>query len=164
MLNLFETEDGRKAACYSFTNDSFEPYMRNLFPMENISPKMRAWRFWASFLGLGIVCEYIRDKNTINTFLPNMYVNLKDAKRNSAIPAGTYTISEFMKYTTPYCSEAFPENGIKKLNLGLANGLRELQDRKDAIVTCENDAKETWIINSNPTHQITDAVTHITIK
>lgn len=162
MLNLYESKEGRSYTGISFTSSKFENYMRDrVLSMNNISQNMRGWRFWASFLGLGVITKPNKDAFV---FMPNMYVNLKDAITNSNIPSGTYTIREFLSYVEPYCSVAFPENGNMQLNLAMSNGLRCLNDLKDAIVTSENDAKETWLVNEIKTHKIQSSVSHIQIK
>ena len=161
MLNLYETKEGKSYTGVSFTSAKFESYLRDkILSMNNISQNMRGWRFWASFLGLGVITK---QKDSF-IFMPNMYINLKDAITNSNIPSGTYTIREFIKYIEPFCSEALPEPGSMQFNLGMSNGLRCLNDFNDAIVTSENDAQETWLISEIKTHKLQSSVSHIQIK
>jgi len=162
MLNLYETKEGRGYTNTSFTSTKFEGYMRErVLSMNNISQNMRGWRFWASFLGLGVITKINKDTFV---FMPNMYINLKDAISNSHIPSGIYTIREFLEYIEPFCSEALPDPGSMTFNMGMSNGLRCLNDFNDAIVTSENDAKETWMINEIKTHKLQSSVSHIQIK
>lgn len=161
MMNLYETKEGKSLTATSFTGPKFEAYMRErVLSMNNISQNMRGWRFWASFLGLGVIT--VHNKNFV--FMPNMYINLKDAICNSKIPSGTYTIREFLNYIEPYCKFAFPETGNLEFNLGMSNGFRCLNDLGFAIVTSENDAEETWMINEIKTHKLHSTVSHIQIK
>ncbi len=162
MLNLYETKEGRSYTGVSFTSGKFESYLRDrVLSMNNISQNMRGWRFWASFLGLGVITKPNKDAFV---FMPNMYVNLKDAIFNSNIPSGTYTIREFLNYIEPFCDVAFPASGNMQFNLAMSNGLRCLNDLNDAKVTSENDAKETWLVNEIKTHKIQSSVSHIQIK
>ena len=161
MLNLYETKEGRSYTGVSFTSTKFESYIREqVLSMNNINQNMRGWRFWASFLGLGMITK--QKENFI--FMPNMFINLQDAIVNSQIPSGIHTIREFINYIEPYCSEALPEPGSMKFNLGMSNGLRCLDDFNIAKVTSENDAQETWIISEIKTHKLQSTVSHIVIK
>lgn len=162
MLNLYETREGRSFTSVSFTSGKFESYLRErVYSMNNISQNMRGWRFWASFLGLGVITK---PKKDIFIFMPNMFINLQDAITNSKIPSGTYTIREFINYIEPFCGEALPEPGSMQFNLGMSNGLRCLDDFNIAKVTSENDAQETWIISEIKTHKLQSTVSHIQIK
>ena len=92
MINLYETQKGREISRESFSSGIFANYIENIYSFTNIEMGMRAWRFWASFLGLGII-SYANQKFC---FMPNMAINLQDAIINSEIPDGEYTISDFL--------------------------------------------------------------------
>lgn len=159
MVNLYETKIGRKMSRESFTSEEFATYIRNIYSFSNTAMGMRAWRFWASFLGLGIIANV----NKKFLYIPNMAVNLKDAIANASIPAGEYTIAEFLRYIQPFCNEALPDDGNHYFNLAMSNGLRELHDNGVVKISYKNDTKESWRIHDVPLHSLRNEISHITI-
>lgn len=160
MVNLYETKEGRALSGESFTSEKFANYINGIYSFDKTADGMRAWRFWASFLGLGIV---VNMSNKF-IFLPNMAVNLKDAISNSAVPSGEYTISQFLNYIRPFCNEAMPEEGSRNFNLAMSNGLRELHDQGIVKITYKSDTKESWHLQDVPLHPLKSEISHITIK
>lgn len=119
---------------------------------------MRAWRFWASFLGFG----YLQDMFLI----PNANIFLADIIENSKFNKGEkYSFGEFMKKISPCINIALQsEKDSKKINYGISNGLRTLHDQ--GIITMEHilDQEDIWTLYPIKAHVIVDTVTNITIN
>ena len=100
---------------------------------------MRAWRFWASFLGFG----YLQDMFII----PNANVFLKDIILESNIEKNKmYSISEFVDILSPKANIIFSDLSNKKFNYGVSNGLRALQDSGFLKMEHILDQKDTQMI------------------
>ena len=86
------------------------------------SMAMRAWRFWAVYLGFG----YLLDMFVI----PNADGFLLDIIRRANFEENyKYPIAEFIKKIRPYSDIIIdPTKGEKVFNFGVSNGLRTLQD------------------------------------
>ena len=125
----------------------------------NIDAKsMRAWRFWASFLGFG----YLQDMFLI----PNADVFVADIIENAKLVKGVkYSFGEFVKMITPYVNVIWDaDEGRKQINYGLSCGLRTLHDQ--GIITMEHilDQEDIWSIYPLKAHAIATTVTNITIN
>lgn len=117
---------------------------------------MRAWRFWASYLGFG----YLQDMFLI----PNANVFLWDVIWNSGLKKGTmYSISDFIKLITPMASIVISNPLDKKFNYGVSSGLRALHDSKKIKIDHILDQKDTWTLDTLKTYSSDETVTHITI-
>ena len=117
---------------------------------------MRAWRFWASFLGLG----YMQDM----LLLPNAAVYLQDAIKNADLNPGQYSFGNFITAIQPYCGMVFDEEvSSHALNYGASNGLRTLHDL--GVIKMEHvlDQQDIWSLYPIPAHQIPDTVTNVTL-
>lgn len=163
MLNLYDDPKAKQYLKYSFTSDGvheFQEYLSSKTNIGNCAQNMRAWRFWASFLGLGVIHNY----SNKFIFLPNMYVNLIDAIDNAKIINGKYTASEFIHIISPYCGEALPDKGNNNLNLALSNAFREANKNEKLIILNELDAKEKWHLHKATSENLGTEFSHIEIK
>lgn len=161
MLKLYDSPDTVPFLRENFTiAPKFIEYISNHINMVNVPDNMRGWRFWASFLGLGLVHN---DKGF--SFLPNMYMNLLDSIENTKLADGIYTIADFIERLSPYISEALPDNpNDHHLCLGLSNGLRSLHDNGHITLSHELDAKDVWYLTEMPNHSIPSTITHIRVN
>lgn len=118
---------------------------------------MRAWRFWASFLGFGYAQGMF--------VLPNADRFLCDLiKRSKFEKNEKYTITEFLTRISPFIDIILDINNSGKIiNYGVSNGLRTLQEagyiRMDHIL----DEKDTWNLYHMDAASTDDRITHITI-
>lgn len=130
---------------------------RNDLGIEVDDKALRAWRFWAPFLGFG----YMQDM----FFIPNADIFLKDLINQSRLEKRKqYSIGEFVK---ALCSEG---NIIlqhtqeeKRLNFGVSNGLRTLHDEGYLKMEHVLDFEDIWSLYPMKAHNISGTVTHITI-
>ena len=119
---------------------------------------MRAWRFWAPFLGLGYMQEMF--------FIPNAYVFLKDIlsctdfKRKERI-----TFDSFMERLMPFCLMLITEDdrAARTLNYGVSSGLRMLHDVGAVKLEHIMDQQDTWRLYPMQTHPVSGRVSHITV-
>ncbi len=118
---------------------------------------MRAWRFWASFLGFG----YMQDM----FMLPNADIFLRDTIDNAKFEKGRrYSFGEFISRISQFSSIVInldPAN--RQLNYGVSNGLRTLHD--EGIIKMEHilDQEDIWNLYPLKAHTISNTVTNITI-
>ena len=117
---------------------------------------MRAWRFWASFLGFG----YLQDMFII----PNANVFLRDIILESNIEKNKmYSISEFVDILSPKANIIFSDLSNKKFNYGVSNGLRALQDLGFLKMEHILDQKDIWALYPMKAYSNDSIVTNITI-
>ena len=119
---------------------------------------MRAWRFWASFLGFGYLHEML--------ILPNMYQYLADVLEIVEIKKDTtYLFEEFIEMIYPYCEVAL-ESGLEdhKLNFAISNGLRALHDFGIIKLEHKLDGGSSWFLYTSHLHEIKSTVTHVTVR
>lgn len=117
---------------------------------------MRAWRFWASFLGFG----YLQDMFII----PNANVFLKDIILESNIEKNKmYSISEFADILSPKANIIFSDLSNKKFNYGVSNGLRALQDSGFLKMEHILDQKDIWTLYPMKAYSNDSIITNITI-
>ena len=144
----------------SFTGDTWYKLQQQANDKIDLDPKkdMLAWRFWATFIGLGMLHRSV--------FLPNMYINLKDAIELSILEKNKeYTANEFFEKIYQYISEAIDLQGEDKhLNLGLSNGLRMLHDTGVIEMKYKMDASNVWYLYVMEAHDIATELSHITIR
>ena len=117
---------------------------------------MRAWRFWASFLGFG----YLQDMFVI----PNASVFIKDLINNSELEKGKlYSFSEFIKELSPRINILMTDNDSRKINYGVSNGLRALHD--SGVIKLEHilDQKDMWTLHPLETYSKDSTITNITV-
>lgn len=117
---------------------------------------MRAWRFWASFLGFG----YLQDMFII----PNANVFLKDIILKSNIEKNKmYSISEFVDILSPKVNIIFSDLSNKKFNYGVSNGLRALQDSGFLKMEHILDQKDIWALYPMKAYSNDSIITNIMI-
>ncbi len=144
----------------SFTGDAWYKLQQEANVKIELDPKrdILAWRFWATFIGLGILHK--------NGFLPNMYINICDAIELSKLEKNKeYIANEFFQEIYPYISEAIDIYGEDKhLNLGLSNGLRMLHDTGVIEMKYKMDASNVWYLYVMEAHDILTELSHIIIR
>lgn len=108
-------------------------------PMNILKEHMLGWRFWVSFLGVGIL-------HNDNMLIPTMYKQLVDVlDLVDYQPNKEYTANEFLALIEPYCHFAFDLNSSnKELSLALSNGIRMLHDMGYIEIKDELDATGVW--------------------
>ena len=117
---------------------------------------MRAWRFWASFLGFG----YLQDMFII----PNANVFLKDIIMESNIEKNKmYSISEFVDILSPKANIILSDLSNKKFNYGASNGLRALQDSGFLKMEHILDQKDIWALYPMKAYSNDSIITNIMI-
>lgn len=134
------------------------PMFNQLTGRTNIdAPAMRAWRFWASFLGFG----YLQDMYLI----PNADIFLEDIiSLSDFIKDKWYSFDEFMGKIMPYCGIIMDTNASdKKINFGMSNGLRSLHDAGKIKLEHILDQEDIWSLYPLKAHPISATVTNIKI-
>lgn len=118
---------------------------------------MRAWRFWASFLGFGYLHNMF--------MIPNADVFLWDIISISKLEKNVnYSFSEFINGIRPYCDIVInPITTNRSLNYGVSNGLRTLHDNGYIKLEHILDQEDLWNLYELKAHPISNTVTNITI-
>lgn len=118
---------------------------------------MRAWRFWASYLGFGYAQGMF--------VLPNADRFLWDLIKYSKFEKNKkYSITEFLTRISPFIEIILDINNPNKMfNFGTSNGLRTLQDAGYIRMEQVLDEKDTWNLYHMNAASTNDRVTHITI-
>lgn len=118
---------------------------------------MRAWRFWAAYLGFG----YLQDMFVI----PNADVFLHDIiQRAHFDKKQKYTVTEFLNRLRPHSDIIIdPNNANKTFSFGVSNGLRTLQDA--GYIEMENimDQRDTWNLYHIEELSKNETITNITV-
>lgn len=119
---------------------------------------MRAWRFWASFLGLGNLHDMI--------LLPNMRQYLKSALAVTKLKKGEEcTFTEFILAIKPYAEIGLSDiDSNKKINMAMSNGLRALHDEGVIQLSHKLDSGDMWFLYKAELHVIKSTVTHVTVR
>lgn len=120
---------------------------------------MRAWRFWATFLGFG----YLHDM----FFLPNAATFLKDIIENADVQKGkVYTMDEFVEKLHPaisICLSQEEESG-RRMNLALSNAFRTLNDLGIIELKMVNDRSDEWNMTNMNLHPFSSIITDAVYK
>ena len=121
------------------------------------SMAMRAWRFWASYLGFG----YLQDMFVIpnaDTFLQDI-ISKAEFEKNKR-----YSIAEFLEKLRPHSDIIIDSsNGAKKFSFGVSNGLRTLQDAGVIRMEYILDQEDTWNLFHVDALSANETVTNITV-
>lgn len=119
---------------------------------------MRAWRFWASYLGLGNLHDMI--------LLPNMHQYLKSVLAVAKLKKGEeYTFTDFILAIKPYAEIGLSDiDGNKKINMAMSNGLRALNDEGIIQLSHKLDSGDMWFLYEAELHTIKSTVTHVTVR
>lgn len=133
-------------------------YMSGTIGLPVYEDDMRAWRFWASYLGLGHLHEMV--------FLPNMYQYLKAVMNIVNLKKGQeYTFTEFVSIIRPYSELALADlNGDRKINMAMSNGLRALHDEGIIQLSHKLDSGDMWFLYETELHVVKSTVTHVTVR
>lgn len=132
------------------------PLFSELTGMPVDAVAMRAWRFWASFLGFG----YLQDMFVI----PNANVFLYDVISASGLEKKKlYTISEFVNMITPMANIIIPDVSKRRFSYGVSNGLRALQDAGKIKMEHIMDQMDMWALYPLKSYSNDSTITHITI-
>lgn len=83
---------------------------------------MRAWRFWASFLGFGYLQEMFVIPNA-NVFLGDVISSTNLEKKRM------YSVNEFVDAITPMANIVISDIAAKKFTMGVSNGLEHCRMR-----------------------------------
>lgn len=121
------------------------------------SMEMRAWRFWASYLGFG----YLQDMFVI----PNADGFLHDIiKRAGFVKSQRYSISEFLEKLRPYSDIVIDSDSRdKQFNFGVSNGFRTLQDAGFIKMEYIMDQEDNWNLYHIDALSSGEKVTNITV-
>lgn len=121
------------------------------------SMAMRAWRFWAAYLGFG----YLQDMFVI----PNADTFLKDIiKRADFDKNKRYSIVSFLEKIRPYAYIIIDSSKESKtFNFGVSNGLRTLQDAGFIKMEHIMDQEDTWNLYHINELSANEIITNITI-
>lgn len=121
------------------------------------SMAMRAWRFWATYLGFG----YLQDMFVI----PNAETFLWDTIRRAGFEKNKrYSIVVFLEKLRPYGDIIIDStSGNKKFSFGVSNGLRTLQDAGYIKMEYILDQEDTWNLYHIDALSANETVTNITV-
>jgi len=118
-------------------------------------------RFWLSFLGFG----YVLEKPGM-TFLPNMYIALKDfivlsgVEKNREMPIREFL--EKIKSVSDVYLEKVDET--HQFNYAFSSALRELHDNREIVLKRNPDSKENWNLYYQSSHEFPKEISHVIIK
>lgn len=124
-------------------------------PVDSIA--MRAWRFWAAYLGFG----YLREMFVI----PNADVFLYDIIQRADFDKNyKYSIADFISRIKPHSDIIINSvDGSKTFNFGVSNGLRTLQDAGYIKMEYIMDQEDIWHLYHIDALSANEMVTNITI-
>lgn len=132
------------------------PLFSEMTGMQVDAVAMRAWRFWASFLGFG----YLQDMFVI----PNARVFLEDIISTSDFEKNKkYSVSEFMSLLGSKKNIVISNDGDKKLNYGVSNGLRALHDAGKIKIEHILDQTDLWTLSPLKAYSNDSTITNITV-
>lgn len=149
---------GDKIYKYSSVSDKqLVEYMTQSVGKAVYEDDMRAWRFWAAFLGFGHLQGMM--------LLPNVAQYLREVISLCGMNKNReYSMSEFITMIKPYCGiilGTVSDDHI--LNMAFSNGLRVLHDEGEIILQHKLDRGDMWFLYKAELHGIQSTVTHITI-
>ena len=121
------------------------------------SMAMRAWRFWAAYLGFGYLQEMF--------VIPNADVFLLDIIKKVGFEKNKrYSISEFLEKLRPHADIIIdPADGSKTFCFGASNGLRTLQDAGEIKLEHIMDQEDTWNLYHIDALSADETVTNVTV-
>lgn len=104
------------------------------------APMIRGWRFWAQFLGFGVMNDM--------AFLPNAYVYVKDVAVLMGLEKKKeYPISDFMTRFMQYGQILLPQaTSNRNLNIAMSSALRELHDNGEIELKYGSDQEMKWFL------------------
>ncbi|MCM1988826.1 hypothetical protein [Oceanirhabdus seepicola] len=117
-----------------------------------------AWRFWATFIGIGYMHE--------SQFIPNPYLRIKDAiecdvniKRGKEI-----RVSDFINWCLMKCPELKENINGHNISFTMSFALRTLHDMGVIKLSLTQDATEVWDLYRMELHDIPECISEIIIK
>lgn len=127
---------------------------------------MRAWRFWAAYLGFGHLARVTATNQTQMNFLPNLYRYLQTAIELSGLEKKKeYRIDDFFDAIRPMCEIAMKDAiNTKKLNMAMSYGLRMLHDNGEIELRYQLDNQNLWFLYPSDLHAIRSEISHVTIR
>lgn len=125
---------------------------------------MRAWRFWAAYLGFGHLAK--SNSQPQMNFLPNLYRYLQVAVLVSGLEKEKeYRIDDFMNAIQPICSIAMKDSvNSRRLNMAMSYGLRMMHSNGELELRYQLDNKNLWYLYPCELHAIQSPVSHVTIR
>ena len=126
---------------------------------------MRAWRFWAAYLGFGHLARSSTNQTQMN-FLPNLYRYLQAAIEVSALEKGKeYRFDDFVSIIQSSCGIAMKDAlTSRRLNMAMSYGLRMMHDNGEIELRYQLDNKNLWYLYPADLHALRSEVSHITIR
>ena len=126
---------------------------------------MRAWRFWAAYLGFGHLAKDANNRMQMN-FLPNLYRYLQVAISQSSLEKNKeYRIDDFMNAIQPMCNIAMKDaEKSRRVNMAMSYGLRMMHSYKEIELRYQLDNKNLWYLYPSELHAIQSPVSHATIR
>lgn len=126
---------------------------------------MRAWRFWAAYLGFGHLARSSTNQPQMN-FLPNLYRYLQAAVEVSPLEKGKeYRFDEFISAIQSSCEIAMKDAlNSRRLNMAMSYGLRMMHDNGEVELRYQLDNKNLWYLYPSDLHALRSEVSHITIR
>lgn len=138
---------------------------------KNISRKldvddMRAWRFWAAYLGFGHLARVAESNTNQMNFLPNLYRYLKAAIEVANFEKNKeYRIDDFISEIQLSCDIAMKDAiNSRRLNMAMSYGLRMLHDNGEIELRYQLDNKNLWYLYPSEIHAIKSEISHVTIR
>ena len=121
------------------------------------SMAMRAWRFWAAYLGFG----YLQDMFVI----PNADTFLRDIIKRAGFDKNKkYPVAMFLEKLRPYTDIIIDSSsGNKTISFGVSNGFRTLQDEGYIKMEYILDQEDTWNLYHIDALSANETVTNITV-
>lgn len=121
------------------------------------SMAMRAWRFWAAYLGFGYLQEMF--------VIPNSDAFLLDIIKRAGFEKNKrYSITEFLEKLRPHADIIIdPTDGRKTFSFGVSNGLRTLQDAGEIKFEHIMDQEDTWNLYHIDALSADETVTNVTV-
>ena len=96
--------------------------------------EMLGWRFWAQFLGFGVMQDMI--------FIPNSYTFLKTILKKCNFPLNTKVdADEFVSWMMNNCEAVFNLKDGRNVNLAFSSAMRQMHVKNELELIYQNDAK-----------------------
>lgn len=127
---------------------------------------MRAWRFWAAYLGFGHLARATESNQTQMNFLPNLYRYLQAAVEISGLEKNKeYKIDDFVNAIRPMCSIAMKNaDTTRHLNMAMSYGLRMMHDMGEIELRYQLDNKNLWYLYSSELHMLRMEISHVMVR
>ena len=115
---------------------------------------MRAWRFWAAYLGFGHLARATESNHL------QAAVEVSGLEKNKE-----YQINDFMEAIQPMCSIAMKNaEETRHLNMAMSYGLRMMHDTGEIELRYQLDNKNLWYLYPSELHVLRSEISHITVR